>query len=181
MNIFACDPDPREAARGLPDKLMIKMVLESAQIACTVLRERWNATFPIQYRSTHKNHPCVRWASATHENLAWVITHGIALAGEYTRRFGKTHASLAVLLECAAYFPGGWPTCDPWRGHEPFVLCMPDEYKSDDPVYSYRRYLGAAKRALMGWREPACRPAWWPPLTQAEIDELEARYYERKR
>lgn len=36
MNIFASDACPTKAARNLDDKRVVKMVLESAQIICTI-------------------------------------------------------------------------------------------------------------------------------------------------
>lgn len=56
MNIFYLDDDIETCARYHCDKHVIKMILESAQILCTVL---WINQIPAPYRSTHKHHPCV--------------------------------------------------------------------------------------------------------------------------
>ncbi len=148
MNIFILDLDPAAAARALCDRHVVKMVLETAQILSTV---SWERGIPAPYRATHRAHPCVRWAGAAVENWRWAHTHGLAIADEYERRYGRTHASRRVLEQLA---PPDVPV-----GATPFVLAMPEAYRCADPVASYRAYYRAEKRLIATWR--TAPPGWW--------------------
>ncbi len=87
MNIFVVDEDPEIAARQLCDKHVVKMILESAQMLCTVALEHGYEDAP--YKKAHPKHPCTLWAGKSAENWQWLITHGLAMAEEYTRRYGR--------------------------------------------------------------------------------------------
>ena len=48
------------------------------------------------------------------------------------------------------------------RGLTPFALAMPDEYKSDDAVESYRRYyMSPEKQRIASWNKKRERPEWY--------------------
>ena len=92
MNIFVLHTDPEKAATMMCDKHVIKMVLETAQMLCTIAHGMGYDGAP--YRSTHKNHPCTVWAAKTSSNWSWLLRHGFALCDEYTKRYGKNHKSI---------------------------------------------------------------------------------------
>lgn len=144
MNIFAVDYDPVKAARMLCDKHVVKMVLETAQMLSTI-----NSG---PYKPTHKNHPCTLWAGDRVTNYLWLVEHGLALADEYTVRYGKVHKSQAVIEGLS--MPPALPD-----GTTPFALAMPDEYKCDDPVESYRNYY-MSKAAFCTWKNTQ-PPDWF--------------------
>ena len=96
MNIFFTDADPVKCAIALDDKRVVKMVLESTQLLCTAINEHGGSA---PYRSTHKNHPSAIWARESRANFQWLLDHGIALALEYTHRFGKIHKCIHVLMD----------------------------------------------------------------------------------
>lgn len=146
MNVFVVDYDPVEAAKCLMDKHIVKMPLETAQILSTI-----NGG---PYKSTHEGHPCVTWAAEAIDNYKWLVKHGLALCDEYSRRYGKLHKCREVI----------WLLEEPFekklnKGSTPFVQCMPDMYRHQDPVVAYRRYY-ATKAAFAKWTK--CEPpAWW--------------------
>lgn len=158
MNIFIPDPDPCLSAVQLADKHIVKMVTETAQILCTALAER-GAAIEGLYRPTHRKHPCVVWAGATRADFDWAVAHGLALATEYTHRYGRTHGSMSMIERARTYrhlIPEG-----PLR---PFALAMDTDLQDNlDPHGSYRRYL-CRKYTAWGngakWtrRDP---PAWY--------------------
>lgn len=148
MNIFVLDEDPVRAASFLCDKHM-KMALETAQILCTV---SWQHGAPAPYRPTHKNHPCVIWAGEARGNWTWLQAHGVAISQEYTKRYGKRHASQKV-IEGVTLPPLPFGMTD-------FVQAMPDEYKGPCPVEAYRRYYLGAKKDIASWKLGG-PPAWW--------------------
>jgi len=88
MNIFVSSFDPIESAQFLDDKRVVKMCLESAQILSTVMNEN-GLNGP--YKTTHKNHPIVKWVKESSENYWWLIEHFSALCDEYNLRFNKEH------------------------------------------------------------------------------------------
>lgn len=147
MNIFIVDQDPTIAAQSLCDKHVVKMVLETAQIMSTIRGG--------PYKPTHANHPCVLWAAASKANYDWLAEHGLELCREYTRRYHREHKSQAVIIPLANHC--GYPVV----GMSPFVQCMPDEYRGDDPVAAYRRYYHS-KAAFAVWAHSPT-PDWWNP------------------
>lgn len=153
MNVFAVDRDPARAAHALCDRHVVKMTLESAQILCTAARTRLGQEAP--YRATHVSHPCVAWVAARRANWTWLVRHGLALADEYERRFGRVHASRAVIERMARLGPPAG------RRRQPFAQVMPRRYRGRDAVLAYRRYYLAEKARFATWREPARPPRWW--------------------
>ena len=82
MNIFYLDKDPVKAAQLQYNKHVVKMILESAQMLCTVHRYFGNEDVP--YKSTHLNHPSTVWARTNNRNYMWLYQHMMALGDEYT-------------------------------------------------------------------------------------------------
>ena len=152
MNIFVLSRDPEEAARSQCDRHVVKMLLESVQLLCTLHEGR------APYRPTHHNHPCTRWLREGRENYRWTMLHAAALSAEYTLRYGRTHRSHAVLYWCVEHeadlrFPDD--------GGTEFVQAMPPYFRDDDPVVAYRRYYQHKEQVIdMRWRAPGRRPSW---------------------
>lgn len=161
VNIFATDRDPVIAARNLCDKHVVKMVLETTQILCTVAHLQ-GVSAP--YRPTHEKHPCVLWANSTYGNWLWLSAHGHAILYQYKIRFGKKHKSAGAFFWCLEH-----PDAFPKTGDlEPFVQAIPEKYRGPDAVEAYRRYYIAEKARFATWRLPASPPDWWP--RQEEIN-----------
>lgn len=155
MNIFVLDEQIELAAAYHCDKHVVKQVLESTQMLSTAVQVCGGSSLPELYRPTHANHPCSIWARLSRSNFLWLYEFTIALANEYTFRYGKVHKSLAVANIChhhQAVIPSGDRT--------PFALAMPNEYKSNDAVKSYRRYYLGEKRGIATWRRRQ-PPEWW--------------------
>lgn len=135
MNIFAVDIDPQKAAIHLHDKLVVKMILESAQLICTT-RHLFGDKNPILYKPCFINHPCTKWIRESVNNYIWICKHFKALCEEYTYRYGKSHT-------CEKFIPIlGDDLLNNMIDIEqtPFALAMPDEYKVEDSIQSYRNY-----------------------------------------
>jgi hypothetical protein len=148
MNIFVLDKNPYVAAQLHNDKHVVKMILETAQMLCSVHHminiddEKYRESIP--YKLAHKNHPCSVWARECLENYNWLCDLGIALGKEYRHRYGmdKYHKSLDVIMWAYINKPN-----IPLKGDvTPFALAMPDECKTDDPVESYKNYYRMYKQ-----------------------------------
>ncbi len=155
MNVFAVHRDPVRAARALCDRHVVKMTLETAQILCSAARARLGQ--PAPYRPTHAEHPCVIWAAARRANWEWLVRHGLALADEYARRFGRVHRSRAVIARVGRRGPA-----PDGRRRQAFAQVMPERYRGRDPIAAYRRYYAAEKARFATWRAPSRPPRWWP-------------------
>jgi hypothetical protein len=162
VNVFYLDTEPSLAARAQCDAHVVKMPLETAQMLCTIARgvaERAGDAPPEGlYRATHARHPSTLWAGQSAANAAWLASHGKALCAEYTRRFGKVHASLRVIDLTADILHGALPG---GQAMTPPPLAMPDEFKRPDPVQAYRDYYRWKAVTLSRFRYTrAVPPAW---------------------
>lgn len=157
MNIFFLSFCPREAAQMQCDKHVVKMVLETAQLLCSVHYYRGQCSpEAVPYKLTHKNHPCSIWARKSVRNYEWLMQHFRALLDEYTLRYGKQH-------KCEGVY--SWlvdnPPMLPDFGFTKPATAMPDEHKSSCIVESYRAYYKSAKAYMAVWNKQRQAPEWW--------------------
>ena len=145
MNIFVLSENPLKAARMQYDKHVVKMVLESAQMLCGAFDPKDKAP----YKRTHYNHPCNVWARASQENYEWLILHGLALATEYSWRYGRTHASEKVIAWCYNNYKQLLKF--PKKEKTPYALAMPEKYKTNNAVESYINYYLGEKLSKAKW------------------------------
>ena len=105
MNIFAIESDKSgkidwvKSGKSQDNLRLVKMILESCQMLCTVLNEIHGKQI-TPYRSTHKNHPSTKWVSESSANFENLVEHTMAMIEEYKLRFGKIHKCLYVLEKC---------------------------------------------------------------------------------
>ena len=182
MNIFYLDHDVYKCAEMHNDKHTVKMILEYAQLLSTAHRfldgdaivglspsGRKRTTYvlnsaidSILYSATHINHPSAVWVRQSSENYLWLANLLIALCGEYTHRYGKTHkverdGLCFVLLKNVPANIGnkGWSEPTP---------AMPDEVKiPGDSIASYRNYYINNKSHLANWKKRSI-PQWYSTI-----------------
>ena len=149
MNIFAIEKtkdnqiDWRASAKAQDNYRVVKMILECCQMLCAVLNEQ-NGYQKSRYKTTHKNHPSTKWVAESSANFLALVDHCESMIEEYEDRFnGRTHKCKAVLAECAELFDAGM---FPKQNLTRLPLAMPDEYKSDDIVESYRKFYASKPR-----------------------------------
>lgn len=155
MNLFVLDLDPRQAARDHCDRHVPKMILETAQMLSTAHHVLGSTTTEL-YRPAYVNHPCTRWVREAQANYTWAWALLDELLWEFFLRRGKYHATQRLIgpLSRTPIFEGNELT--------PFALAMPDEFKSDDPVESYRNYYRTAKAHFASWTWPnSNKPLWF--------------------
>jgi len=171
MNIFATSLDPKESARVLPDKHIVKMPLECCQMLSIVASEKWGhgyGTLPkadgtpyATEKGAFRNHPCTIWANETQANARWLIRHGLALCEEYSNRYAKIHSCLHTLAYANKLFP-----LDPTNKTKltPFARAMPEEYKFDDSIdtfTAYKMYIASKPWVAKNYlRIPERKPDW---------------------
>lgn len=145
MNIFAIESNAEgeidwiKSARSQDNYRVVKMILESCQILSTVLNEQ-GITAP--YKSFNPKHPSCLWAAESSVNFTRLVEHTNAMLKEYTERFGKIHKCGAVLDRICSLYDKDNFDC---HFETPLRMAMPEYFKSDDVVESYRRYYANKK------------------------------------
>lgn len=159
MNIFAVHKCPTKSARALPDKLIVKMPLETAQMLSTahrILSPHEYCEIKGIYKPAFVNHPCTIWTRKTHENYRWVLEHFITLCEEYYIRYGKYHLSWTKLWDGLKIFPMNITEGNLTQ----FAQAMPKQYKHKNHITAYRQYMIAEKH-YAAWERGTDKPAWW--------------------
>lgn len=174
MNIFILSEDPRQAAIDQCDKHVVKMIVESAQMLSTAHRlldgeqyiddssgrrikrwrhPKWDAEL---YKASHINHPCNVWVRESNLNYEWLYCHFLCLSREYTHRYDKVHETDRKLRNILGKHPRNIPNA----GYTKYALAMPDEFKTDNVVESYRKYYKSKQNVFkMKWTNRDL--PWW--------------------
>jgi hypothetical protein len=154
MNIFYIDKCPIKSARQLADQHICKMQIESAQMLCTA---HWELGSSAPYKRAHTNHPSTKWARQSIENYRWLVEHGLEIAREFTRRYGKVHKTQSIL----EWLKANEPQIKNSIFTEP-PQCMPDLYKMQDTIGAYRNFYIEEKVKLkkLSWKKLNNIPDW---------------------
>ena len=182
MNIFYLDKDPVVAAQMSCDKHVVKMILESAQMLCTVKRvldgteytdltkngrkiKRWRLNNSneeaIIYKAGWLKHPSTQWVMKSAYNYIWLYKHMMALNDEYKLRYNHTkdHMCIQKLGQLLKTPPYNAPINVKGTDATP---AMPEECKvPGDSVASYRKYYIMKKKRFATWKQPAEMPVWF--------------------
>lgn len=155
MNIFFLDFDTKKCAEYHCDKHVVKMILETAQLLCGSHHMVNNPISDIPYKLSHKNHPCAIWVRESLSNYLYLCDLGLELCKEYTYRYGKRHKSQDIIEWCLSNKP-----LIKDIGFTTPPKAMPDEYKVEDVVESYRNYYIGAKKEFAKWKNREI-PQWF--------------------
>lgn len=149
MNIFVLDYNPQVAAEYHCDKHVVKMILESAQILCSVHHKNGNSDVP--YKLTHANHPCTIWAGESKQNYLWLTELAEALNDEYIFRFSYSDTYTKVDNHKSYDVIANLPDIElPDIGLTRFSEAMPEYCKiSEDTVINYREYYRKEKSHIL--------------------------------
>ena len=143
MNIFHLDKNPKICAEYHCDRHVVKMILETAQMLSTAYRKKFGDNDDL-YKTAYPKHPMTIWVGDSGDNFFWSVQLLDQLLYQYTVRYKKVHKTIKIsnLLHSKHKLWHTWKT----KFTRP-PLCMPDEYKSDDYIQSYRNYyIGDKKR-----------------------------------
>lgn len=184
MNIFILSLIQKEIAEFMMDKHVSKILLEAVQMLCSARRlvEPDDGKNDILYRVAHKNHPVTIWCRKSKANFIWTLDLIDHLHAEWKYRYGhpetKVHKSYLVAL----YLRENVPEEEKFeeKGLTPFALAMPDQYKTDDPVLSYRNYyMSENKQKIASWSKKRGKPAWYV-LKEVPVEEEDLRIVIRR-
>jgi len=151
MNIFVLDYDVRKCAEYTCDRHIVKMILESTQMLSTAVRL---SGLEEGYKVSHQNHPCSKWCRDSLSNWLWLRDLVVYMNGEWRVRYDHDydHKSYTVAMGLSV------PDIED-KGLTKFALAMPEEYKFDDVVTSYRAYYKGEKSGFASWKNGI--PDWW--------------------
>lgn len=167
MNIFYLHQLPMLAAQYHCDKHVGKMLIESCQLLATAHHHFGNG-HAVSYRPTHVNHPSAIWVRQSRLHYDWLSDLARGLGRQFLWRYGHDHKSRGIWFRELMYAPPAMQDL-PLRWTPP-TLAMPDEYKSDDHLVSYRRYYAskAATMPLVYNRGNSPQPDWLQELLRLE-------------
>lgn len=162
MNVFYTSTDPYECALALDDRRVNKMIIETAQLLCTVLRRTYVVDDPVLYRVSHVNHPDEIWARQP-ANFMWLLEHGLSLFLVRQLAGYGDHKSFNVLLHIESHHSfevtrndvTPCPNCTTFKGNP-------------NTIEAYRDYLNMKwNRELAGGYTPTWhnrQPPMWREL-----------------
>jgi len=146
MNIFAIESDAtgnidwHKSALSHDNFRVNKMIIESCQMLSTNAQLMGETT---RYRMSFQNHPSTIWARSSSDNFRNLVDLAMSLRTEFCRRyFRDRHGCDDVIQQMWTLINSpSFVQKFPEHGPTPLPLCMPDEYKTDDIVSSYRNFF----------------------------------------
>jgi hypothetical protein len=167
MNLFILSLIQKEIAEFMMDKHVSKILLEAVQMLCSakrILDPDDDKTNERIYKLAHKNHPVTIWCRKSKANFIWTLDLVEELHNEWRFRYGhpdtKFHKSYLMSLILRENIPSD----DKFEevGLTQFALAMPVEYKTEDPVESYRNYyMSQEKQKIATWNKRREKPDWY--------------------
>lgn len=166
MNVFAVDSNPITAAISLCDQHVVKMATETAQILSDAIRIKGKEG---PCKPFNMKHPSPIWASQSSDNFMWLLTHGVALCTEYSKRYcGKRHAAGALIIKCRDIYSSEFTVEfieSDWQMARLIYVGLP-EFKHQDALFnysvvqSYRNLYNKDKSRFARWRH-SLPPEWY--------------------
>lgn len=157
MQIFILDYNIQKNSMYYVNRHVCKTQTEIAQMLSTVYHKRFKRELPeFLYKPTHEKHPCVFWIQESIQNFEYTIKLGLALHDEYNFRYPnrKYQREKTIFL----WAKDNLPSIE-YKRLTPFAQAMPEKYKSNDAVKSYRAYYLAEKSHLFKWTNRQ-KPKW---------------------
>ena len=148
MNIFFLDKKPSVAAEHQCDRHVVKMILETTQMLCTAYQKKHGIKSDL-YKPAYPWHPMTIWVGETKANFKWAWELAFSLSIEYVIRYGKFHKCNFIISKFNEYYCE-WLNWDGDFTTPP--LCMPDKYKTDDFVESYKNYYVGEKKSFAKYK-----------------------------
>jgi hypothetical protein len=167
MNLFILSLIQKEIAESMKDKHVSKILLEAVQMLCSARRIVEPDDDVINeriYKLAHKNHPVTIWCRKSRANFVWALDLAEELHNEWRFRYGHPKTKIHKSYRVAMFLRENIPSEDAFEavGLTPFALAMPDKYKSDDPVLSYRNYyMSEEKQKIASWCKKRGKPTWY--------------------
>jgi hypothetical protein len=166
MNLFILSLIQKEIAQFMMDKHVSKILLEAVQMLSTAKRvlDPDDLVNNQIYKLAHKNHPVTIWCRKSKANFLWTIELIEELHREWKFRYGHPETKVHKAYQMAIILKANMPSDDKFEvdGLTPFALAMPEKYKSNDAVESYRNYyMSPEKQVIATWKKKREKPEWY--------------------
>ena len=119
----------------LSDKHVIKAQSNTCQLLCNVHQHITPNRKDIPYKAVNINHKISIWARTSRSNYIWILKMLYYQNREYIYRFNKQHKTNNTSEWLRDNIPNIIDI-----GLTPFPLLVPDKYKTENIVESYRNY-----------------------------------------
>lgn len=155
MNIFILDENLETNAKYYCDQHIVKMILEAAQLLCSVAILKGEKA---PYKLTHKNHPCTKWLLENGKHWDFLVELTTELNKEYLKRFNhtKNHKSFDVILSLTK------PKYTKNKKIEKYIVVTNkiEELPLEKAITAYRKYyIKKSKEFNMRWTKET-KPIW---------------------
>lgn len=138
MNVFVLDENMKKSAEYTCDKHVVKMVTEHVQLLCTTYYY-CNMKQYSPYKLSHYNHPIAKWLRSSLSNWIWLRDYTLVLYDEYKYRYNNRNHKAGEICKSLII-----PNIED-KGFTKMPCSMPDIYKEDSVVQSYRNYYNGEK------------------------------------
>lgn len=142
MNIFVLDKDANNCAKYLCNVHLNKMLIEHSQMLANCYSKESLLTAPKTQsgnirKYSYYNHPASIWCRQSLENFKWLWYYSQCIIQERQLRGFNQHFCETFIDWIVSRRPDNITDSEELT---PNPLCMPDQYKQQDPVESYRQY-----------------------------------------
>jgi hypothetical protein len=166
MNLFILSLIQREIAQYMMDKHVSKILLEAVQMLCSCKRvlDPEDEINDQLYKLAHKNHPVTIWCRKSKANFLWTLDLIEELHIEWRFRYNHPETKFHKSYLVAQILRDNIPSDDKFEEQRltPFALAMPVEFKSDDPIESYKNYyMSGPKQKIASWKKKREKPEWY--------------------
>jgi hypothetical protein len=116
------------------------------------------------YAVAHAHHPSTVWTMANRTNYQWHYELFVEMMKEYSRRYSRKHQCEQLL-----HFLSRSPDNIPDGEFTPPTPAMPDKYKVESVLESYRSFYAGEKWRFAKWKH-GIMPAWFPHYMSTSWD-----------
>lgn len=138
MNVFVLDKDMQKSAEYTCDKHVVKMITEHVQLLCTTYYSCGMDSYS-PYKKSHYNHPIAIWLRQSLSHWIWLRDYTLVLYNEYKYRYNDRNHKAGEICKTLTT-----PDIED-KGFTKMPCSMPDKYKVDSVVESYRNYYNGEK------------------------------------
>lgn len=138
MNVFVLDENMKKSAEYTCDKHVVKMITEHVQLLCTTYYY-CNMKQYSPYKLSHYNHPIGKWLRSSLSNWIWLRDYTLILYDEYKYRYNNRNHKAGEICKSLII-----PNIED-KGFTKMPCSMPNIYKEDSIVQSYRNYYNGEK------------------------------------
>ena len=167
MQLFILSLNHKECAEFMMDKHVSKIIIEAVQMLSSAKRiidpNDPNTSYDELYKITHVNHPVTIWIRQSLDNYQWTLDMIEAMHNEWKFRYDhpleKIHASYKIAQKLSLWRPRADQF--PVVGLTPFAQAIPNIYKSDDIIESYRKYYQSEEKQKIATWKKRSKPEWY--------------------